>query len=886
MFAFVLIAALIPMTAAATAAGVNPAKFTVDADFDQGSLINVNHDTADQLELNGVGEPFNFIWVAVSSKGTVVKIDTTTGTVLGEYATTPASQFAGNPSRTTVDNDGSVWVANRNNVFDGFGSVLHIGLEENGQCEDRNSNGTIDTSNGLGNVLPWADATGARNVGTADDECIVHYTQVNSTGTRHVSVDANNDVWVSGFGGLRNFDLVIGGNYSLFNSGTITRSEPSVGFGGYGGLIDGNGVIWSANELLRWDTALPLTGGNGGNWDGYFHDSYGLCIDSTGNVWNTGLSGNQIRKFAPNGTLIGTFSHGFENAQGCVVDGNDDVWVAHSLLGGSSVGHILNDGTYIGIVAVGVGPTGVAVDAMGKIWATNYWDGTVSRIDPLAGPIGADLVTPVGAVNFTSGYLGGNLYNYSDMTGSTLTAPATNGTWSVTHDSEVVGAAWSSVSWTADAPSDSSIIVRVASSTDGVIFGPEQAVTNGGDPTVADDQYLKVSVSFQRATSGETPVLYDLTVTHNRPPVADPNGPYVLDIKDSEFDGSGSADPDLNPLTYFWDFGDTNTGTGELPTHTYAEAGIYEVCLTVNDGFVDSETVCTTAVIYDPDGGFVTGGGTIDSPPGALYPVPLPFFDMSYYELVETGPGLSWDDANTAAMAADLGSCTSHLVTITSQAEQDALFAYFDGALQGKWYGGFQPQNVFPADFGWEWVTGETWAYTNWAGSEPNDAGGSERHLLGWADGWAWNDEGNLGNVTGFVIEYDGCEFVTGHANFGFVSKYKKGAVTPTGNTEFQFQAGDLNFHSDAYDWLVVNQGGIRAQYKGTGTINGALAPTGDAYRFMLWATDDDPDKFRIKIWYEDAGDVVVYDNGFAGSGFETGQPIDGGSIIIHTKKK
>ncbi len=350
MFAFVLIAALIPMTAAATAAGVNPAKFTVDADFDQGSLINVNHDTADQLELNGVGEPFNFIWVAVSSKGTVVKIDTTTGTVLGEYATTPASQFAGNPSRTTVDNDGSVWVANRNNVFDGFGSVLHIGLEENGQCEDRNSNGTIDTSNGLGNVLPWADATGARNVGTADDECIVHYTQVNSTGTRHVSVDANNDVWVSGFGGLRNFDLVIGGNYSLFNSGTITRSEPSVGFGGYGGLIDGNGVIWSANELLRWDTALPLTGGNGGNWDGYFHDSYGLCIDSTGNVWNTGLSGNQIRKFAPNGTLIGTFSHGFENAQGCVVDGNDDVWVAHSLLGGSSVGHILNDGTYIGIV--------------------------------------------------------------------------------------------------------------------------------------------------------------------------------------------------------------------------------------------------------------------------------------------------------------------------------------------------------------------------------------------------------------------------------------------------------------------------------------------------------------------------------------------------------
>jgi hypothetical protein len=47
----------------------------------------------------------------------------------------------------------------------------------------------------------------------------------------------------------------------------------------------------------------------------------------------------------------------------------------------------------------------------------------------------------------------------------------------------------------------------------------------------------------------------------------------------------------------------------------------------------------------------------------------------------------------------------------------------------------------------------------------------------------------------------------------------------------------------------------------------------------MLWAGDDDPDTFRIKIWYEDSDAVehVVYDNGFA-------QEIGGGSIVIHTK--
>ena len=116
----------------------------------------------------------------------------------------------------------------------------------------------------------------------------------------------------------------------------------------------------------------------------------------------------------------------------------------------------------------------------------------------------------------------------------------------------------------------------------------------------------------------------------------------------------------------------------------------------------------------------------------------------------------------------------------------------------------------------------------------------------------------------------------SGRANFGFVSKYKKGATIPTGQTEFRFVAGDLDFHSSSYDWLVVNQGGTRAQFKGSGTINGA-----GAYRFMIWATDDSPDTFRIRIWTEDSagGETTVYDNG-------TDQPIGGGNVVVHTKKK
>ena len=117
-----------------------------------------------------------------------------------------------------------------------------------------------------------------------------------------------------------------------------------------------------------------------------------------------------------------------------------------------------------------------------------------------------------------------------------------------------------------------------------------------------------------------------------------------------------------------------------------------------------------------------------------------------------------------------------------------------------------------------------------------------------------------------------------GKATFGFVSKYKKGATVPTGNTEFQFKAGDLNFHSDSYDWLVI--AGEKAKYKGTGTINGA-----GEYGFMLTATDSDTDLFRIKI-QDKTTDTVIYDNKMDSDDTEyDGTELGGGQIIVHKGK-
>ncbi|MDO9374549.1 MAG: MBG domain-containing protein, partial [Ferruginibacter sp.] len=125
---------------------------------------------------------------------------------------------------------------------------------------------------------------------------------------------------------------------------------------------------------------------------------------------------------------------------------------------------------------------------------------------------------------------------------------------------------------------------------------------------------------------------------------------------------------------------------------------------------------------------------------------------------------------------------------------------------------------------------------------------------------------------------------LTGKANFGFVSKYKKGSNVPEGNTEFQFQAGNLNFTSTGYSAGSLVVAGSQAIYKGVGTINGVAG-----YSFMISAVDGQVngggniDKFRIKIWNASG---PVYDNNMGKD--DNSLPtttLGGGSIVIHDGK-
>ena len=122
---------------------------------------------------------------------------------------------------------------------------------------------------------------------------------------------------------------------------------------------------------------------------------------------------------------------------------------------------------------------------------------------------------------------------------------------------------------------------------------PVHTYTTGGTYTVV----LTVTKSGgATATATTTATISNDTPTAGTPKSV-PGGPYSGTVGTAvNFSGLGSSDPNSVVLTYAWDFGDGNSGSGASLTHTYTAAGTYSVVLTVNNGAAFN-TVSTVATI-------------------------------------------------------------------------------------------------------------------------------------------------------------------------------------------------------------------------------------------------------------------------------------------------
>jgi len=538
-----------------------PAYLTYDADFDRGTLINVLHPAPPnnhRLERNESATPLPYLWMPLSGRGTVALMhtgqsvdDPQAGTILGQFRSAPPRDPNDNPdpSRTAVDLDGSVWVANRSDDDGATGSVVKLGLviggkrcdmfgRDNAQgayvkhappdypiryntCVDRDGDGLLRTSR---DPDP--------NQASFDDEAVCYYVRANAQGTRHVSVDRQNDLWVGGTVETpRVFERIDGKSGRIAETRTFVWPKLA---GGYGGLIDCNNVLWSADRRRPDEPYTPATLwypiNDPNNARVLDSDSYGLAIDANGYIWNSQHNGQSIKRFSPAGDPNSYPYSGGPDDRGVVVTFKDnDVWIANS--GTNTLARLLNNGTdpvQVSLGPEGYGPRAMAVDNLGRVWVACWYSNTIKSIDPGDNHYGASVIQTI-PIAYSSPY------PYGGMTGQITLHTSATGTWNVIHDGQdpvsekPTTAEWHVVVWNQEAcanppvPPGTELIVEVRAAdvltqlTSRPYVRVEKVEQGFKWFDGVNGRFLEIRVRFKGSCPGqpfETPKLCDLRA-HN-----------------------------------------------------------------------------------------------------------------------------------------------------------------------------------------------------------------------------------------------------------------------------------------------------------------------------------------------------------------------------------
>jgi hypothetical protein len=172
----------------------------------------------------------------------------------------------------------------------------------------------------------------------------------------------------------------------------------------------------------------------------------------------------------------------------------------------------------------------------------------------------------------------------------------------------------------------------------GAVNGPSGAGSGSGDEVSEDVIYQPWLTSEAPSDcDGEGPLARDIT-----PSTVAINTQFTIAavVDDTNFGGTVIASAEYQLDDGSWTamsaadnaFYDEVVEEVEASHAGYAETGIHKICVRGTDAAGNTGIEeCSLLAVYDPDGGFVTGGGWIDSPAGAyMTPTQMLVWDQDF----------------------------------------------------------------------------------------------------------------------------------------------------------------------------------------------------------------------------------------------------------------